>query len=86
MTPPVGMTLPWFFFALPDGAAIDWSHWLAGLAGECFLEFGEIAHHPVGAELFRRMAVSLHPQPQILRTVVLAPVLSEGNEELLLRG
>jgi hypothetical protein len=41
------------FVPLPDGAAVYWSHWLAGLAGKCFLEFGEIAHHSVGAELFR---------------------------------
>src|SRR6204780_1359199 len=41
------------FVPSPDGAAVHRSDWLAGLAGKCFLEFGEIAHPSVGAELFR---------------------------------
>ncbi len=79
---------PWRvpFGSLPDRAAVDRSHRLSGLTGKCLLELREVQHHSDCAKLFRRMAIRLYPQPQVLRAVVLAPVLSVSNKELLRRG
>src|SRR5271155_3868191 len=70
----------------PDRATLRWSHPLAGLTREGFLEFREVQHHSVGAELFRRVAIGLDTEAEIFRPIVLTPVLPIGHEELLLWG
>ena len=63
--------------------AIHGSHRLTGLTRKSLLKLRQVPHHAIGAKLLGRVRIGLHPQPQVFGAIILAPILSKGNEELL---
>src|SRR5881394_920467 len=70
--------------ALPDRAAVLRRHRRSGLARECLGEVRVVGHGAVHPPLRRRVRIGLRLQPRRVRTVVRAPGLREGDEEVLL--
>src|SRR5947209_1919875 len=70
---------------LPDAAWILRHHRLSHFAAKCFAELGEVLHRSVGAVLAGRVGVGLCGEQRCFWFVVLAPDLSEADEEALCR-